>query len=72
MDDQTTIIMYESADGNVFTEENLKKMFEIENNLITRDDEKIKFFCKATSDTDSSCSSDARIRITALFEENMS
>ena len=64
--------MYKNADGNLFTEENLKKMFEIENNLITRDDEKIKLFCKAQSTTDDSCSDDSRFRVTGLFKENMS
>ena len=46
-------------------------MFKIEKNLITRDNEKIKLFCKAESDTDSSCSEGSRVRITDLFEENM-
>ena len=33
--------MYENNGENVFTPENINKMFELENNLITRDNGKI-------------------------------
>ena len=52
--------MYENNGENVFTPENINRMIDLENNLITRDNEKIKLFCKAKSSTDSSCSEDSR------------